>query len=322
MKAYHTVKYYCTTWVILLFALPELLSQSESGLPLVKSGTIERIPWFQSRYISARHLDVWLPEGYTDTGGKYPVLYVHDGQMLFDPTMTWNGQAWKIEEVIRWLTDSGYIQPCIVVGIWNSPQRHAEYFPQSPFQQMSPSEKDTVTGQLQMAQRINQAFAPLSDLYLKCLVEEIKPFIDSRYAVYSDAAHTGIMGSSMGGLISIYAVCEYPLVFGMAACLSTHWTGTFTTQNNPIPSYFMRYLSDHLPPAQHHRLYFDCGDKNLDALYPQIQQQVDSIMLEKGYPVSLWQTRYFPGEDHSESAWHKRLHIPLTFLLGKGYENK
>jgi enterochelin esterase-like enzyme len=301
-----------------LYSLPELLSQSVSGLPHVKSGTIERIPHFQSQFISERHLDIWLPESYSDTGGKYAVLYVHDGQMLYDPTMTWNGQAWKIDEVIHWLTDSGHIQPCIVVGIWNSPQRHAEYFPQRPFQQMSPSEKDTVLGQLQMASRIDQTFEPTSDLYLKCLVEEIKPFIDNRYAVYSDAAHTGIMGSSMGGLISIYAVCEYPLVFGMAACLSTHWTGTFTAQNNPVPMHFMRYLADHLPSAQHHRLYFDCGDNTLDALYPQFQQQVDSLMMEKGYTASLWQTRYFPGEDHSETAWHKRLHIPLTFLLGKG----
>ncbi|WP_206203618.1 hypothetical protein, partial [Thermococcus sp. M36] len=73
--------------------------------------------------------------------------------------------------------------------------------------------------------------------------------------------------------------------------------------------------SKKIPDAKNHRIYFDCGDKTLDALYPPIQQRVDSIMKVKGYSDKQWITKYFPGEDHSEKAWSKRLAIPLTFLL-------
>ena len=77
-----------------------------------------------------------------------------------------------------------------------------------------------------------------SDAYLKFLVTELKPFIDSTFSVATDRSNTFIAGSSMGGLISMYAVCEYPAVFGGAACLSTHWPGIFTAENNPIPEAF------------------------------------------------------------------------------------
>ena len=90
-------------------------------------------------------------------------------------------------------------------------------------------------------------FTPSSDNYLKFIVEELKPFIDSTYSTLIDKENTFIAGSSMGGLISMYAVCEYPNVFGGAACLSTHWPGTFEVENNPIPEIFYNYLTNNLP---------------------------------------------------------------------------
>ena len=121
----------------------------------------------------------------------------------------------------------------------------------------------------------------------------------------------------MGGLISLYAICEYPEIFGGAACLSTHWVGTFTLENNPVPDSFIKYLDKKLPDKKNHKIYFDCGDQTLDAMYPAIQMRVDHLMKSKGYMDSNWVTRYFPGEDHSEKSWNKRLNIPLEFLLRK-----
>ena len=119
----------------------------------------------------------------------------------------------------------------------------------------------------------------------------------------------------MGGLISLYALCEYPKVFGGAACLSTHWTGIYQLKNNPIPETFFNYLKTYLPKPQNHKIYFDYGNKTLDSLYPTLQKRVDIIMMEKGFTDKNWITKSFPGKDHSEKAWRERVHIPLEFLL-------
>lgn len=290
---------------------------AQDSLPEVVSGAVERIENFQSQYISARNIDIWLPEGYSESQ-KYAVLYMHDGQMLFDPAKSWNKQAWNVDDVASALLHADRVDPFIVVGIWNGGQtRHTDYFPQKPFEQLSQIQKDTVVAQLQRAGRTKEVFKPHSDEYLKFIVKELKPLIDTNYSVLGDREHTFVAGSSMGGLISMYAICEYPDVFGGAACLSTHWVGTFTLESNPAPTSFVNYLSKNLPDPKEHKIYFDCGDRTLDALYPEIQKRIDSVMRSRGYDQNNWTTRYFPGEDHSENAWSKRLDIPLEFLLKK-----
>lgn len=299
---------------LLLFSIQAL---AQNQLPAVVSGRLERLENFQSVYVAARTVDIWLPEGYSDSI-KYAVLYMHDGQMLYDPTLSWNKQAWNIDDVAAPLLSGKQLRPFIVVGIWNSgATRHPDYFPQKPFEQLSAAGQDTITAQLQRAGRTREAFHPQSDNYLKFIVTELKPYIDSHFSVYTNRQNTFIAGSSMGGLISMYAICEYPKVFGGAACLSTHWPGSFTLDNNPMPEAFLHYLRKKLPRPSRHRIYFDCGDKTLDALYPAIQKKADSILIAKGYTSRNWLTQYFPGADHSEKSWNARLSIPLTFLLGK-----
>jgi len=158
---------------------------------------------------------------------------------------------------------------------------------------------------------------PVSDNYLKFLVDELKPYIDSHFSTRKDRKNTFTAGSSMGGLISIYAICEYPQIFGGAACMSTHWPGTFTTVDNPVPAAFMQYLSTHLPSPKTHKIYFDHGSATLDAMYRPYQLQADSLMKVAGYTDANWMSREFPGADHSERSWHKRLDTPMLFLLGK-----
>lgn len=291
---------------------------SFSQPPSVVGGTLQGHKNFPSVYVTPRNVDVWLPDGYT-TAKKYNVLYMHDGQMLFDSATTWNKLAWDVDDVISELLQQQKIKDLIVVAIWNGgTTRHSDYFPQKPFEALSQAEKDTVYS----AARTNGVsvfnnYKIQSDNYLKFIVREVKPFIDKNYSVYKDRSHTFIAGSSMGGLISLYAICEYPKVFGGAACLSTHWPGIFSMENNPVPNAFFNYMKNHLPNPKKHKLYFDYGNATLDALYPPLQQQADAIMIEKGFTGVNWTTKFFPGEDHSEKAWNKRLHIPLTFLLGR-----
>lgn len=286
-------------------------------IPKASSGVIKRHEDFKSEFVTTRNVDVWLPEGYSDKK-KYAVLYMHDGQMLFDSASTWNKQEWGVDETLTKLVKENKIKDVIVVGVWNSSNtRHPDYFPQQPYESLTQAEKDTVTAQMQRAGRTKEVFKPRSDNYLKFLVTELKPFIDKNYSTCTGRENTFIAGSSMGGLISMYAVCEYPEVFGGAACLSTHWPGLWSLENNPVPDAFISYLKIHLPSPKKNKIYFDCGDQTLDALYPSIQAKADEVMKEKGFTEKSWVTKFFPGDDHSERSWNKRLGTPLLFLLEK-----
>lgn len=308
--------------VIVLFIAVHLLPAQ--NLPTVASGKIVRIENFPSQFVAARNVDVWLPEGYTDTK-KYAVVYMHDGQMLFDTATTWNKQEWGVDETLGKLMAEQKIRDCIVVGVWNSKTRHSDYFPQKPFESLTKAEQETVMHGQRSNNQALFSTAIQSDRYLKFLVTELKPFIDSAYSTLKDQPNTFIAGSSMGGLISMYAICEYPAVFGGAACLSTHWPGVFISKGNPVPAAFMRYLKAHLPSPNNHRIYFDYGTKTLDSLYKPFQKQADAIIKTKGFTsrgnAANWMTKEFVGANHSEAAWQERFAIPMLFLL-KNHEEK
>lgn len=301
----------------LLIAVLALISGTinAQNVQKVMSGRIDHLENFPSKLVEPRSVDIWLPEGY-DGKKKFDVLYMHDGQMLFDSTTTWNHQTWNMDDVASKLMMDNEVQDFIVVGIYSiGEKRHANYFPQKPFENLTKTEKDTVVKQLQKSGRTSEIFQPNSGNYLKFIATELKPLIDKKYAVYTDRKHTYIAGSSMGGLISMYAICEYPATFGGAACISTHWLGTFSPENNAVPEAFLKYLKNNLPDPQNHKIYFDCGDKTVDAFYPPIQKKVDEVMKSKGYTNKNWMTRYFPGKDHTEKSWNERLDIPLRFLF-------
>jgi enterochelin esterase-like enzyme len=305
---------------LFLFLLLSLLAcsepQTEPPILSLASGTVERVERFPSQFVKARNVDIWLPEGYSNTE-RYPVLYMHDGQMLFDKTHTWNKQEWGIDEAAGKVLSEGKIRKTIIVGMWSTDLRHSEYFPQKPFESLRPSYQDTLLNHIRRDPKTPLfSDSVCSDKYLKFIVNELKPYIDSAYSTQSDSENTFIAGSSMGGLISMYAICEYPEIFGKAACLSTHWPGSFEKKNNPIPAAFFQYMQENLPDPASHAIYFDYGTETLDAWYAPFQPQADTIMVVRGYTSSNWLTRKFDGHDHSENSWQKRIHIPLAFLLG------
>ncbi|WP_211183381.1 alpha/beta hydrolase-fold protein [Thalassotalea sp. Y01] len=280
----------------------------------VASGQLKTITKFPSEFVTSRRIQVWLPDGYS-TKSKYAVLYMHDGQMLFDSSVTWNKQEWQVDEVASSLIGNHKTKPFIVVAIDNGgdDRRHSDYFPEKPFLSLTKQQQQFAYKQRRNSEQKVFENPVASDNYLKFLVEELKPYIDSQFSVLTDKQSTAIMGSSMGGLISMYAMFEYPHVFGAAACLSTHWPGVFIRDNNPIPDAFNQYMSKGLANLSGNRIYFDYGDQTLDAMYPPLQKRVDDIFSQ--YDNTLWISKYFPGEEHSERSWAKRLDIPMQFLF-------
>jgi predicted alpha/beta superfamily hydrolase len=307
---------------VLLWLFAEDIKFDKSNEPIAQevttaklaSGKLMRVKDFPSEYIRPRNVDVWLPENYSKDK-KYSVLYMHDGQMLYDASTTWNKQEWKVDEVASKLMKEGIVEDFIVVSPWNiSEIRWQDYFPQKAFNYLN----DATQKQLRDEAKANNFSLTFnSDNYLKFLTKELKPYIDKTYSVKTDREHTFVAGSSMGGLISMYAMCEYPEIYSAAACISTHWVGASPRKDNPLPGTFFAYMSDHLPSSETHRFYFDYGTETLDKHYPQYAPIVDTIFMKKGYTEANFVNRKFEGTDHSENSWQKRLHIPFTFLLKK-----
>lgn len=224
-----------------------------------------------------RDIVVWLPIGYNpqrNPNKKYPVLYMHDGQNIMDPKTAYVGKDWRIDETVMKLIKQKKIKEIIVVGIYNSPDRLDEY---------SWSEK--------------------GQNYLKFIVSELKPFIDSTYQTLSDKDNTAIMGSSMGGLISFYAAWNYPDTFSMAGCMSS----SFYFNNDRS----IKQVEEYNGPKKHIKFYIDHGeDGNIRG------QRMFVELSKKGYMIGQ-DVDYFyaPGGEHNEKEWAKRLDRPLLFFF-------
>lgn len=266
-------------------------------------GRIERIDPFESKFVTPRRVEIWLPPQYdAQPGTKFAVLYMHDGENLFDSsTSKFSHMDWGIDETVTRLMEEQKIRPTIVVGMWSTEKRVIEYMPQKL--------KETKSRD-KMYELMEKEFGstPVADLYLKFMVQELKPYVDSHYRTLPDFDNTFVMGSSMGGLISLYAACEYPQVFCGAGCVSTAF---------PIArGIALGYMKQFLPKAGRLKFYFDFGTRTLDKNYERYQNKADEIMQAHGYTRDLdWITLKFEGHKHSEVDWRKRVHIPLEFLL-------
>lgn len=273
------------------------------------TGNIDVYEGFQSKFVAPRTVRVWTPADYNPKT-VYDVIYMHDGQNLFDASITWNGQEWGVDETLAGLMKEELIRPCIVVGIDCGSLRYEEYYPSA----ICAAIPEGV---------LPEGFTPLGDEYLKFVVEELKPFIDSTYSTWGDAEHTFVSGSSCGGLISSYALCEYPDVFSGAACLSTHsnlWNPHTDADQTPAADAYREYLRMNLPADASHRLYMDCGDMTIDAGYDKTQEAINEMISsldwkhEDGSDAYMY--KFFPGHAHTETDWNARFEIPVLYLLG------
>ncbi|MBK7707285.1 MAG: alpha/beta hydrolase [Acidobacteria bacterium] len=243
--------------VILLFSALSAAQTPETVIGPNITGKIERYKNFPSDKVAPRNVDVWQ-----------------------------NKQEWHADEVLAKLIAEKKVRETIIVGVWNTPKRREEYMPQKAFEMASADQKKEaatfgITG-------------VVSDNYLKFLVDELKPFIDRNFPTKRDRGNTFVMGSSMGGLISLYAISEYPNIFGGAGCLSTH----FPAGNGVM----IDYIRSNLPSPKNHRIYFDYGTATLDSSYEPFQLRADDLMRAKGFTAESWITKKFEGDDHSEKA--------------------
>jgi len=237
--------------------------------------------FYANQLKNERTIVVWLPPNYeTDLQKHYPVLYMHDGQNVFDPKTSYLGIDWQIDETADSLIKKGEIEEIIIVGIYNTHDRIEEY-------------SDTEKGRA----------------YMDFVISDLKPFIDGKYRTIPDRDHTAVMGSSMGGLISFYLILRYPEVFGKAACLSTslHW------KNGAL----LKEIKNFNAGKKELKIYFDNSGKGSEGQMIPHYQKLKSQLISKGFEDGISLEYYFDKNgDHSERSWAKRAWRPLVFLFG------
>lgn len=224
---------------------------------------------------------VWLPPSYSENKTKrYPVLYMHDGQNVFDPSTSFNGTEWRMDEIADSLIKAGKIEEIIIVALSNSQDRTPEY-------------SDTELGKA----------------YLKLVTDKIKPIIDKTYRTKPGPENTAVMGSSMGGLISFLFVWWRPDVFGMAGCLSS----AFLIDNYKIVKEVDTFEGSKKPI----RVYMDDGTEGLETQLRPGYDQMLNLLKTKGYQDSTEVIGFIDdGAEHTERAWSKRVWRPLEFMFG------
>jgi alpha-amylase len=265
------------------------------------SGVLGTLVYWQnvtSEFLSeSRHVEVWLPPGYEDDPERrYKVIYMHDGQNLFDPRLSYTGIDWGVDEAMMRGVEAGLFEPAIVVGAWNSPQRAPEYSPWHG--------------------------APN---YARFLIEELMPRVNAEFRTFSGREDTFVMGSSMGGLLSFYLVKEHPDKFSACGCVSTHFPisesvaaayfSNASDESDTTP-YILRDISNGDTVPKDVRFFFDYGTKGLDAEYGPSHAVVRDWLLRQQLTEGQdFLIREYEDADHNEASWRARLDDQLVWLL-------
>lgn len=241
------------------------------------------------------HVIIFLPPSYLEASNtnRYPVLYAHDGQNLFDPKTAFGGNEWKLDETLDRLYQKGLAREVIVVGVYNNSMRIDEYTPHPAWVRMT----GATNGGL------------LTD-YARFLVEELKPYIDSNYRTLTGPADTAVMGSSLGGLASFYLLGTRPDTFGAAFCFSSSFWWKDRAVLKDIRT--MRFSSSA-------RLYIDGGYNEEAGGVWADNRMVLSELESKGFNMSnLYYCEEMAGA-HNEASWARRMPIPLQWHYGRGF---
>ncbi len=249
-----------------------------------------------------RHVSIWLPPGYDqDTERRFKVLYMSDGQNLFDPRIANTGVDWGVDEAVTALVEEGAIEPVIVVGVWSTAMRGPEYSP----------------------------WHGAPD-YARFLINELMPRVNAEFRTLTGPENTSHMGSSMGGLLSFYLVTKHPDVFGACGCVSTHFPLSAAAAARFLPMagppedpdetpYILKDIEAGLTIPAGARLWFDFGTEGLDAQYPPTHEAVRKLLTAQGHKAGeSFVIRAYDGADHNETSWRARLKDPLRFLYGRG----
>lgn len=309
------------TALLMTVAAPAFATTDDPShmMPKISAGHVIAWPDMDGGAAGRMTVWVWTPPGYGKVKGKrYPVLYMHDGQNLFDKDLTKFNQEWGMDESIPRLVAQGDLREWIVVGVQSPRSRYDTLFPQKIFQYLP--------ADFQQRVRALDSGDPKGELagdaYLKFLVKVVKPKIDRELRTLPGRNDTAVMGSSMGGLMSFYAMAEYPDVFGQAACVSMHVAlGSPTDQGTDhakasvdAAEAFRQYLATSRMKPGANRLYIDHGTGTLDGTYGPYSSKIVPMLQAAGWRDPSFTFRTFAGTEHNETAWAQRVDIPLAFL--------
>jgi predicted alpha/beta superfamily hydrolase len=264
-------------WLALLASVPSVAATDSSALPgvLVMTPPL-RMPGLER----ARTLRLWLPEGYANGEARYPVIYMHDGQNLFDAATAYAGE-WGVDETMRrFQRERGFA--AIVVGIDNGGERR--------MQELSPWQ--------------NPEFGPAEGgEFHDWIVHGLKPFIDSSFRTRPGRASTAIVGSSMGGLAAHYAIHRYPEIFGAAGVMSpSYWFAE---------SVFHHTRNVRLPADA--RIYLYAGGREGDSMVADAER-MKALLQSRMSPGSVF-LHVVPDAEHNEAAWRAEFPRVLEALF-------
>lgn len=276
-------------------------------------GRIDRWEVYSPQMKDTVTVDIWLSSQYLENPDKkFPVLYMHDGQNLFDAATTWNHQSWEMDSVVSALASRNEIVAPVIVGVHSVAEtRLADLMPIAPFAE-SP--------ELNRFMDIKTHNQPLrGDAYAAFVSSTLRDSIENSYRVLTGPENTAVMGSSMGGLMSVYMFCEYPEVYGSAGCLSTHWVGMVESYENGderFPKAMYEYIEARIPRDGKHKIYFDRGTATIDAYYDKWDNKIISMVEGAGYSRPEFLDSFVAiGAPHEENAWKARVDRPLKFMF-------
>jgi predicted alpha/beta superfamily hydrolase len=247
------------------------------------TGEVWRWAGARSRHVEhARDILVWLPPGYhAQPERRFPVLYLHDGQNKLDPKTSYTGRDWDVDTAATALIERGEIEPLIMVAIYNSPDRLHEYNP------------------------LDRGHA-----YAAFIITEVMPVIDSAFRT-ERGRRNALMGSSMGGLISLAMLWKRPDVFFGAACLSPSlWV---LARSGGAAA----WLEKHPAPPSDSRLYLDHGTRGAEARVRGLAEEVAAFAVRAGLKKTRVRHVVARGGEHNEVSWRARVDKPLKHLFGR-----
>ncbi|MBL8550593.1 MAG: hypothetical protein JNJ73_11470 [Hyphomonadaceae bacterium] len=271
---------------------------------------------FASHRLRPRDLYVWTPD--VAPGAHLPVVYMQDGQNLFDARLVPFGAAWNLDECVSRLADQGEIHPAIIVGIGCTDDRLLEYAPDLIMRRLPARSREL----------IEQAWGgpSLSARYAHMLVEEIKPLIDAWFPTRPGRETTHIAGASLGGAVAAEMLARYPDVFASAACLSAHLSFLPIDEAHLPPPFLASDVIDavgafartDMPRAGRHRVWLDRSEFGIDKFYEPAHAAFAAALSELGYVASVdLSGGAFAGVGHDESAWGARFGAALTFMFDR-----
>lgn len=290
-----------------------LMALLPTGALAQNQGRFVDLGALQSEYIAPTKVVVWLPPGYDGSKQHYGVVYMHDGQNLFDPKRSNFNKVWAADKSALRLIVAGKVKPFIIVGIDQPGEdRWRQYFP-APMQGL-------VSRDVQAKLKVFGEKPISSPAYLDFIVKELKPAIDRQFRTKTGRKHTAIAGSSMGGLISLYAIAAFPKVFGVAGCVSTHlplagpeWS---EAERESIFAAWREYARAQLGKPKGRRIWFDHGTETLDAFYQPYQDNLDAALVANGWRKDRdFSSRVYEGTPHEENAWAARMDDIFGWML-------